>query len=227
MKPLYRLKYVLGVDTYGCFTYDQNKEKLESQREKIKKMGILQIVAGILFVVISFIFFRQQIILSIAFGAFLVITGVQSVTKKYKDYNVRIAENVKKSYDARGYNDAWFEVKFFEDHVQYDVGGNLDSLHYNDFYRFIDEEKYFCVHFITGDLIIFNPDVDREKIKEIIVSYRKNCDKSELIEARVDALEDAVEARAEAVEEKIEAKLEALEEKAEAFADKVEEIIEG
>ena len=130
-----------------------------------------------------------------AFALMLIGTGVHGYVVKYPKYDKLIWANIEKSYEGREYGDNWFEVKFFEDHLKYLVGGNTDELHYNDFSQFFETEHYFCIHFITGDLLIFNPDCDKEKIKDIILSFRKKGEETaqELPAAEEPTMEEKTE----------------------------------
>ena len=117
--------------------------------------------------------FNGNLFVFCVFAVFMVGAGIHGLVTKYPDYEKKIWANIETSYKGKGFEDSWFEIKFFEDEMQYTIGENIDRASYSDFYRFMDEEKYFGLHFITGDLILFNPDCNREKIKEIITASRK------------------------------------------------------
>ena len=173
MQPVYKEKYVLSKDAFGYFTIDQNKAKLDKNKRMIKFTAWVQIIVAVVFIAATiFTKERNLFVFSIMAIAMLGI-GIYGLKVKYPKYDKQIWENIDSSYNGRGYGDSWFEVKFYQDHLKYNVGDNIDELHYNDFHAFYENEHYFCLHFITGDLIMFNPDCNREKIKDIILSYRK------------------------------------------------------
>ena len=199
MNPIHKEKYVLSKDTYGNFTIDQNKPKLESNRRKIRITAVVQMLVGSIFIGSVIVMKQSNMFLFCAFALMLIATGIHGFTVKYKNYDKLIWKNIESSYEGREYGDNWFEVKFFEDHLKYIVGGNTDELHYNDFTQFFETEHYFCIHFITGDLLIFNPDCEKETIKDIILSFRKKGE-----EAPAEIAESA-EVKEETVEETVEA----------------------
>jgi len=195
MNPIHKEKYVLSKETFGNFTIDQNKPKLERNKRNIKITAFVQMIVGIVFIA-SVIILKQTGMFIFSFFALMMIgVGIHGLKVKYPKYDKQIWENIEKSYEGRGYGDNWFEVKFFEDHLKYLVGGNTDELHYNDFTQFFETEHYFCIHFITGDLLIFNPDCEKEKIKDIILSFRKKGEQpAEIAQENVEAVEETVEA---------------------------------
>ena len=200
MNPIHKEKYVLSKDTYGNFTIDQNKPKLEINKRKIRITAVVQMLVGSIFIGSVIVLKQPNMFLFCAFALMLIGTGVHGFTVKYKNYDKLIWKNIENSYEGREYGDNWFEVKFFEDHLKYIVGGNTDELHYNDFTQFFETEHYFCIHFITGDLLIFNPDCEKEKIKDIILSFRKKGE-----EATAEIAENAEEIAEETVEASVEA----------------------
>ena len=50
MNPIHKEKYVLSKDTYGNFTIDQNKPKLESNKRKIRITAVVQMLVGSVFI---------------------------------------------------------------------------------------------------------------------------------------------------------------------------------
>ena len=199
MNPIHKEKYVLSKDTYGNFTIDQNKPKLESNKRKIRITAVVQMLVGSIFIGSVIVMKQSNMFLFCAFALMLIATGIHGFTVKYKNYDKLIWKNIESSYEGREYGDNWFEVKFFEDHLKYIVGGNTDELHYNDFTQFFETEHYFCIHFITGDLLIFNPDCEKETIKDIILSFRKKGEEApaEIAEVK-EVKEETVEATVEA-----------------------------
>lgn len=233
MNPIHKEKYVLSMDTYGHFTIDQNKPKLEKNKRNIRITAVVQMLVGAIFIGSVIVLKQSNMFIFTVFALMLIATGVHGFIVKYNKYDKQIWANIENSYNGREYGDNWFEVKFFEDHLKYLVGGNTDELHYNDFAQFFETEHYFCIHFITGDLLIFNPDCNKAKIRDIILSFRKKgeSETAEVAEAVYTVKEPDLEEKLEAAEERIEEKLENIEDKIEAkldaVEDKIEEIIEG
>lgn len=173
MNPVYKEKYVLSEETFGYFTIDQNKPKLDKNKRSIKIAALVKIIGGILLIISSLVTKQSSLLFLGGFSVFMIGFGIYDIWVKLPKYDKQIWENVKNSYKGRQYGENWFEVKFYDDHLRYLVGGNTDDLYYSDFNQFFETEHYFCIHFLTGDLIIFNPDCNREKIKDIIISCRK------------------------------------------------------
>ena len=173
MNPLHKEKYVLSKETFGYVTIDQNKPQLEKNKRNIRLTSWIQIIVGTIFIGAVIVLKQKDMFVFTALAAMLIGVGIFGVKTKGKKYDKQIWENIEKTYNAREYGDNWFEVKFFEDHLKYLVGGNTDELSYTDFNQFFETANYFCLHFITGDLLTFNPDCNKEKIKEIITAYRK------------------------------------------------------
>lgn len=196
MNPIHKEKYVLSKDTFGNFTIDQNKPKLESNKRKIRITAVVQMLVGSIFIGSVIVLKQPNMFIFCVFALMLIATGIHGFTIKYKNYDKLIWKNIESSYEGREYGDNWFEVKFFEDHLKYIVGGNTDELHYNDFTQFFETEHYFCIHFITGDLLIFNPDCAKETIRDIILSFRKKGEEApaEIAETKEETVEATVEA---------------------------------
>ena len=192
MNPLHKEKYVLAKETFGHVTIDQHKAKLDKNKAGIKLTAIVQIIVGLIFIGSVIVLKQTNLFIFTVFAVGLVGVGIHGLKVKYPKYDKQIWESIEKTYNAREYGDNWFEVKFYEDHMKYLVGGNTDELHYNDFANYYETENYFCMHFITGDLIIFNPDCNKEKIKEIVTSYRKKGEET-AVEAVAETTETVTE----------------------------------
>ena len=189
MNPIHKEKYILSKETYGYVTIEQNKPKIDKNKAMIKLTAWIQIIVGVVFIASSIILKQTNMFVFSIFAVVLIGVGIYGLKTKGKKYDKQIWENVEKSYNGREYGENWFEVKFFEDHLKYLVGSNTDELHYNDFNQFFESENYFCAHFNTGDLLIFNPDCNKEKIKEIIFSFRKKGETAEIAEETAETAE--------------------------------------
>ncbi|MBQ7284088.1 MAG: hypothetical protein IJW74_04460, partial [Oscillospiraceae bacterium] len=134
MNPLHKEKYVLSKEAFGNFTIDQNKAKLDKNKRNIRLTAFVQIIVGLIFIASVIVMKQKDMFIFTAFAVIIIFVGIHGLKVKYPKYDKQIWENIEKSYDGRGYGDNWFEVKFYEDHLRYTVGGNLDELHYNDFH---------------------------------------------------------------------------------------------
>lgn len=173
MNPLHKEKYILSFDSYAAFNADTSKAKIEKNKRGLKTASYFQIGAGGLFI-ISMIFTKEKnMFVFTVFAVLLVIYGLYGLLVKVKKYDGQVEQSLKNSYEKAGFKNSFFDVKFYEDCLKYTVSDNTDTLNYTDFAKFYDEEKYFALHFTTGDVIVFNPDCNKEKIKQIILSYVK------------------------------------------------------
>lgn len=204
MSPIHKEKYILAKETYGHFTVDQNREKLESKKRGIKLTAWVQIVVGVVFIASVIILKQKNMFIFSFFALMLAGAGVHGLKVKYPKYDKQIWENIEKSWQGKGFDQNWFDIKFFEDHLKYLAGENIDEVSYTDFLRFYETENYFAAHFVTGDLILFNPDCNKEKIKEIINGYRKKgLEEAEAEAAAESVTEEIIEDMQEEIAEEI------------------------
>ena len=192
MNPLHKEKYILSKDTFGHVTLNQHKPTIERNKRNIKVTAFVQMIVGIIFIASVFILKQTNMFVFTVFAFGLIGVGIHGLKVKYPKYDKQVWESIEKTYNAREYGENWFEVKFFEDHLKYLVGTNGDELMYNEFAQFFESENYFCMHFITGDLIIFNPDCNKEKIKEIVNGYSKTASEAPAAEETVEETTQAV-----------------------------------
>lgn len=204
MSPLHKEKYILKKETYGHFTVDQNKQKLESKKRSIKLTAWVQIIVGIVFIASVFIMKQTGLFVFSILALMMVGVGIHGLKVKYPKYDKQIWDNIANSYEGKGYDSCWFDIKFFEDHLKYMAGENIDELNYTDFINCFESENYFGIHFVTGDLILFNPDCNKEKIMKIITDYRKKGVEAEEIAAKSEAVtEDMMDTVVEETAEEI------------------------
>lgn len=204
MNPIHKEKYILTKDTYGHFTVDQNKDKLDAKKRGIKLTAWVQIIVGIVFIASVIVLRQSNMFIFTAFAAIMVGVGIHGLKVKYPRYDKQIWENIVSSWEGKGYDKCWFDVKFYEDHLKYMAGENIDELNYSEFIGSFENEHYFGIHFITGDLILFNPDCNKEKIKDIINSYRKKgLEEAEKEAAAESVTEEIIEDMREEIAEEI------------------------
>ena len=206
MNPIHKEKYILSKETYGKFTLEQNKAKILAKKRGIKLTAWVQILSGVLFIA-ALLFTKQtgMFVFSI-FAVIMVIIGIHGLKKKYPNYDNQIWQNIENSWQGKGFDQNWFEIKFFEDRMKYIAGENIDELCYTDFINFYETEDYFAMHFITGDLILFNPDCNKEKIRGIIADYKAKAAQeantiAEETAETAEAVAETTETVAETVEE--------------------------
>ena len=153
----------------------QNKEKLDTKKRGIKLTAWVQIVVGIVFIASVIILKQKNMFIFSFFALMLAGAGVHGLKVKYPRYDKQIWENIEKSWEGKGYDQCWF-----------------------------DNEHYFGIHFVTGDLILFNPDCNKERIKEIITSYRKKgLEEAEKEAAAESVTEEMIEDMQEEIAEEI------------------------
>lgn len=172
MNPIYKEKYILTPEAFNAFNLDSKRAQINKNITNIKVTAIIQVVVGALFILASIITRQPGLFVFNIFAVIVMFFGGYSLKTKPQKYQKQVEDSLKKAYENGRYGECFFDVKFFEDKLSYMVGGRNDELFYSEFARFYDEEKYFAVHFTSGDVIIFNSDCDRQKIKDIIVGYR-------------------------------------------------------
>ena len=192
MHPIHKEKYILTKDTYGHFTVDQNKDKLDAKKRGIKLTAWVQIIVGIIFIASVIVLKQTNMFVFSVFALFMIGVGIHGLKVKYPKYDKQIWENIENSWKGKGYDQCWFDVKFYEDHLKYHAGENVDELNYTDFIGSFENEHYFGIHFVTGDLILFNPDCNKEKIKEVIAAYRKKGLEEEMKEKAEEAVTNEI-----------------------------------
>lgn len=201
MHPIHKEKYILTKEAYGQFNIDQNKAKIEKNRNNAKITSVIQIVVGIIFLVAMFVTKQQGVFVFSIMAVILVVVGAINFKKRPLKYDQQLQESLDRSYENGRYGECYFDVKFYEDKMTYLVGGNSQELSYNEFLQFFETEKYFGIHFMTGDVVIFNPDCDKAKIKEIIKTART---KGEIeAENAQNAVEDIMDTAIEDIAEEI------------------------
>ncbi len=181
MNPIYKEKYILTPEAFNGFNLDSKKAQIEKNINNIKITALIQVFVGAIFIIASMasiISGEHSLFVFNVFALIVMFWGGYSLKTKPKKYQKQVEESLKKAYENGRYGECFFDIKFFEDKLSYMVGGKNDELFYSEFAKFYDSEKYFAIHFTSGDVIIFNPDCDREKIKNIIIGYRTKGDES-------------------------------------------------
>ncbi len=201
MHPIHKEKYILSREAFGKFNYDQKKAEIEKNRNNSKVTSVLQMIVGIIFIIAMFITKQQGLFVFSVFAVILIIVGAVNFKRRPLKYDKQVEESLDRAYENGGYGESYFDVKFYEDKMTYLVGGNNKELSYSDFYQFFDTESYFGVHFITGDAVIFNPDCDKIKIKDIIKTSRTKgaVEEEKTANAAEDMMDTAVEDMAEEI----------------------------
>ncbi len=114
MNPVYKEKYVLSEETFGYFTIDQNKPKLDKNKRSIKIAALVKIIGGILLIISSLVTKQSSLLFLGGFSVFMIGFGIYDIWVKLPKYDKQIWENVKNSYKGRQYGENWFEVKFYD-----------------------------------------------------------------------------------------------------------------
>ncbi|MEG3029874.1 MAG: hypothetical protein RR827_05700 [Oscillospiraceae bacterium] len=184
MYPIISEKYILSRDSYFGFTLDQNKKELEKNRRGIKMTAYIQLAVGLIFIIATIVTKQSVGVTFMVFAGALVLTGMLS-GGKLKGYDKKINESLEKTYTERMYSENLFKVKFYEDKMNYSVGDQTGELFYSDFARDYTGEKYYAIHFNSGEVIIFNKNCAIDKIKNLLLSYKESHPATQETEEKV------------------------------------------
>ncbi|MEG1801106.1 MAG: hypothetical protein RR273_03935 [Oscillospiraceae bacterium] len=200
MYPIISEKYILSRDSYFGFTLDQNKKELEKNRRGIKMTAYIQLAVGLIFIIATIVTKQSVGVTFMVFAGALVLTGMLS-GGKLKGYDKKINESLEKTYTERLYSENIFKVKFYEDKLNYSVGEQTGELFYSDFAKDYTGEKYYAIHFNSGEVIIFNKNCAIDKIKILLYSYNESHPDTVETEAEV-VWEDVLEEMSQDTEQK-------------------------
>lgn len=201
MHPIHKEKYILSREAYGQFNMDQNKEKIEKNRNNSKITSVIQIIVGVVFLIAMFVTKQSNLFVFSVFAVVLIVMGVINFKNRPLKYDKQVKESLDRSYENGKYGEYYFDVKFYEDKLTYLVGGNNQELSYSEFLQYFETEQYFGIHFMSGDVIIFNPECNKVKIKEIIRNSRTKGIEAE--EKENGTVEDIMDTAVEDIAEEI------------------------
>ncbi len=201
MHPIHKEKYILSKEAFKSFNYDQKKAEIEKNRNNSRISPVIQMIVGLAFIIALFITKQQGLFVFSIFAVILIAVGAVNFKKRPLKYDKQVEESLDRAYENGGYGESYFDVKFYEDKMTYLVGGNNQELRYSEFLQYFETEKYFGVHFMTGDVVIFNPECDKVKIKDIIRESRTKgiVEEEKTANAAEDMMDTAVEDMAEEI----------------------------
>ena len=173
--PIHKEKYYLTGETFHSFMRDRLANDLKKEKNGYKLMAIAMFI--VCAVVIGLMLFSVNTTLKDDFvwmvlPVVFVFLGISNINKM-RSAERGIDKKIIMDYTNQKYEKYQMDVKFYEDKVCWKKGETEEEIDYNSFKKFYESEKYFAVYFNTGDIIIFNPNCKRDKIKEIINGYLK------------------------------------------------------
>jgi len=173
MYPIHKEKYYLTGETFHSFMRDRLDADLKKEQKGYKLMALAMIIVAV--VVLGVMFFGPNkdlkndfvwMVLPIVF-VFLSISNYNKMRQAERGLDKKII----KDYSEQKFEKYQNDVKFYEDKIVYKRGEKEEELEYSTFRKFYESEKYLAIYFTTGEIVIFNPNCKKEKIKEIINNY--------------------------------------------------------
>ena len=174
--PIHKEKYYLTGETFHSFMRDRLAKDLKREKNgyKLTSLAMFIVAAVVLGVVYlgNNLSLRDDFVWAILPIA-MVFLGIANLNK------VRTAEKgldnkIMRDYTTQNFAKYQISVKFYEDMLVYDKGDKKEELQYNAFRKFYEGEKYFAIYFQTGEIVIFNPNCKKDKIKEVFANYVKS-----------------------------------------------------
>lgn len=175
MYPLHKEKFYLTGDTFHTFMRDRLEKDINKEKNSYK------IMAGIMFFITAIIIGilitgYNGVNNDLVWMAMPVLTFVIGLTniKKIKQAEDGLNKKIIKDYTDHEYEKYQVEVKFFEDKLVMKHKEKETEIQYITFRKYYEAEKYFAIYFTTGEIVIFNGNCKKDKIKEIIGGYIEN-----------------------------------------------------
>ena len=173
MYPVHKEKYYLTGDTFHTFMRDRLNDGLKKEKNGYKLMAIAMFIVCAVVIGVMFLSPNADIkndFVWMVMPVVFVFLGISNLNK------MRQAERGLDKKIIKDYTDQQFEkhqisVKFFEDKLTYSKGEKNEEYEYATFRKFYEAEKYFAIYFTSGEIVIFNPNCKKDKIKEIIGNY--------------------------------------------------------
>ena len=181
MYPLHKEKYYLTGETFHSFMRDRLEKDLKKEKNGYKLMAIAMFIVTV--VVLGMIIFGPNQDLKNDFvwmvmPIVLIFLGISNINKM-KSADRGLDKKIIKDYTENQYEKNQLDVKFYEDKLVYKKGEVTEEHEYNSFKKFYEGEKYFAIYFQTGQIVIFNANCKKDKIKEIIENYAKSLKAAE------------------------------------------------
>ena len=174
MHPLHKEKYYLTGDTFHTFMRDRLEKDLKKEQNQYKRMAAVLFFLAVAVAVIAFT--RDSVKGDLVWSIIPVLLAVIGLTniKKLKQAEKGLDMKIIRDYTDHKYEKQQIEVKFYEDKLTTKQADKESEMQYITFKKYYEAEKYFAVYFTTGEIVIFNGNCKREKIKEIIGGFISN-----------------------------------------------------
>ncbi len=173
MYPVHKEKYYLTAETFHSFMRDRLAADLKKEKNGYKLMAIAMFIITAVVVAVMAFGLNEQIkndlvwmILPVVF-VFLGISNLNKMRSAERGIDKKIIQD----YTNKRFEKYQNDVKFYEDYLVYKHGEAEEKLEYSAFKKFYESEKYFAIYFVTGEIVIFNPNCKIDKIKEVINGY--------------------------------------------------------
>ena len=171
MHPLHKEKYYLTGDTFHTFMRDRLEKDLNKEKNMYKRMAVVLFFLAVVVLVISLTnpSVKGDLVWAII-PVLLAVIGLTNI-RKLKQADKGLDNKIIRDYTENQYAKQQIDVKFFEDKLVMKKGETESEMQYITFKKYYEAEKYFAVYFTTGEIVIFNGNCKREKIKEIIGGF--------------------------------------------------------
>ena len=169
--PLHKEKYYLTGDTFHTFMRDRLANDLKKEQNMYKRMAVVLFFLTVVVTVIGLT--KESVKGDLVWAIIPVVLFVIGLTniKKLKQAEKGLDMKIIRDYTDHKYEKEQIEVKFYEDMLTMKQADKESEMQYMTFRKYYESEKYFAIYFTTGEIVIFNGNCKREKIKEIISAY--------------------------------------------------------
>ena len=171
MHPLHKEKYYLTGDTFHTFMRDRLTKDLNKEKNMYKRMAVVLFFLAVVTTVVGLT--KDSVKGDLVWAIMPVLLAVIGLTniRKLKQADKGLDNKIIRDYTENQYAKQQIDVKFFEDKLVMKKGETESEMQYITFKKYYEAEKYFAVYFTTGEIVIFNGNCKREKIKEIIGGF--------------------------------------------------------
>ena len=171
MYPLHKEKYYLTGDTFHTFMRDRLAKDLNKEKNMYKRMAVVLFFLAVVTTVVGLTnaSVKGDLVWAIM-PVLLAVIGLTNI-RKLKQADKGLDMKIIRDYTDHKYEKEQIEVKFYEDKLTTKQADKESEMQYITFKKYYEDEKYFAIYFTTGEIVIFNGNCKREKIKEIIGGF--------------------------------------------------------
>ncbi len=171
MYPIHKEKYYLTGDTFHTFMRDRLAKDLNKEKNMYKRMAVVLFFLAVVTTVVGLT--KDSVKGDLVWAIMPVLLAVIGLTniRKLKQADKGLDMKIIRDYTDHKYEKQQIEVKFYEDKLTMKQADTESEMQYITFKKYYEAEKYFAIYFTTGDIVIFNGNCKREKIKEIIGGF--------------------------------------------------------